>query len=65
VRVGIGRPPPDVDPADFVLEPFTPDEAERLDAVIARAAEAAVCLLREGGERAMQQFNRPESVVNP
>ncbi|MGH7823798.1 MAG: aminoacyl-tRNA hydrolase [Candidatus Binatia bacterium] len=69
VRVGIGRPPGGIEAADFVLERFTTDEAQRLDAIIALATEAAVCLLREGGRRAMEQFNRVErksdSVVNP
>jgi peptidyl-tRNA hydrolase, PTH1 family len=59
VRVGIGRPPDGIDPTDFVLEPFTPEELGQLDKLVSRAAEAAVTLLREGGTRAMEQFNRP------
>jgi peptidyl-tRNA hydrolase, PTH1 family len=58
VRVGIGRPQQGVDPADFVLRPFSPDEVEQLDAVVARAAKAAVSILEEGGDRAMEKFNR-------
>jgi peptidyl-tRNA hydrolase, PTH1 family len=58
VRVGIGRPPQGVDPADFVLKPFSPDEVEHLDAVVARASNAALCILQEGGQRAMEKFNR-------
>ena len=58
VRVGIGRPPDGIDPTDFVLEPFTPEELGQLDKLVSRAAEAVVTLLREGGKRAMEQFNR-------
>ena len=58
VRVGIGRPPMGSEPVDFVLEPFTQEEAEGLDPVVSRGAEAVLCLLREGLERAMEQFNR-------
>jgi peptidyl-tRNA hydrolase, PTH1 family len=60
VRVGIGRPPQGVEPADFVLQPFSPDEVEQLDAVVARAANAALCILQEGGDRAMEKFNRAD-----
>lgn len=58
LRVGIGRPPEGVDPVDFVLAPFTSEEAGYLDALVDRAANAVLCLLREGGERAMLEFNR-------
>ena len=58
VRVGIGRPPQGVEPADFVLKPFSPDEIEHLDSVVARAANAALCILQEGGQRAMEKYNR-------
>jgi PTH1 family peptidyl-tRNA hydrolase len=58
VRVGIGRPPIGSEPVDFVLEPFTPEEAERLEPAVSRAAEAVLSLLREGEQRAMEQFNR-------
>jgi PTH1 family peptidyl-tRNA hydrolase len=58
VRIGIGRPPEGVDPADFVLAAFTTDEAEHLDVMVDRAADAVICFLREGGERAMLEFNR-------
>jgi peptidyl-tRNA hydrolase, PTH1 family len=58
VRVGIGRPPEGVDPADYVLEHFTSEELQRLEEIIPVAAEAITCLVREGGRRAMEQFNR-------
>ena len=60
VRVGIGRPPQGLEPADFVLQPFSFDELEQLDAVVARAAKAALCIVQEGGQRAMEKFNRVE-----
>ena len=58
VRVGIGRPPEGVEPADFVLEPFFRDEVDQLDALVARAAKAALSIIQEGGQRAMEKFNR-------
>jgi PTH1 family peptidyl-tRNA hydrolase len=58
VRVGIGRPPLGIDPAEFVLERFSPEELQRLEDIIPVAIEAIECLLREGGRRAMEQFNR-------
>lgn len=60
VRVGIGRPPPGVDPTDFVLEAFSPEETSQLDQVISKAADAVQCLLEEGSQRAMERFNRAE-----
>jgi peptidyl-tRNA hydrolase, PTH1 family len=65
VRVGIGRPPPGVDPSNFVLEPFTAREAGELDAVVSRASHAVACLLVEGPRRAMAQFNRPNRPEAP
>jgi PTH1 family peptidyl-tRNA hydrolase len=61
VRVGIGRPPVGVEPVDFVLEPFASEEVDQLEPVVSRGAEAVLCLLREGGQRAMEQFNRAPS----
>lgn len=59
VRVGIGRPPEGSDPTDFVLQPFSREEALRLDEVVGKAAGAVRCLLEEGVSWAMQEFNRP------
>jgi peptidyl-tRNA hydrolase, PTH1 family len=58
VRIGIGRPPEAGEPADYVLEPFTATEQDALPEVIERAAASIECLLAEGIERAMNQFNR-------
>jgi PTH1 family peptidyl-tRNA hydrolase len=60
VRIGIGRPPDGVGPVDFVLTPFTAEEVGRLDALVSRAAQAVGSLLRDGAERAMEQFNRAQ-----
>ena len=58
VRLGIGRPPEGVDPADFVLATFKPEEAETVGMLINQGAKAVVYLLREGLERTMREFNR-------
>lgn len=39
LRVGIGRPPGDKDPADFVLQDFTKAEKEELDFIVGEAAD--------------------------
>lgn len=58
VRIGIGRPPPGVDPADFVLDPFSPEERAALPATVRRAADAVVAIVRGGLDNAMNEFNR-------
>ncbi len=60
VRVGVGRPPAGVDPTDYVLEPFAPEERAQLEEVVSKAADAVECLLLEGPERAMARFNRAQ-----
>jgi PTH1 family peptidyl-tRNA hydrolase len=58
VRVGVGRPPPAVDPADWVLGPWKrAEEAEVADSVD-RAAEAARLCVELGAAKAMNQVNR-------
>ncbi len=57
LKIGIGSPVPDEDPADYVLSPFPQDLLPRVDAVLDRAASALECLLVEGVEAAMNRFN--------
>ena len=57
LRIGIGRPPAGVDPAEFVLERFTPDERPVIDAAIDRAAEAALAVATDGLPGAMNRYN--------
>lgn len=45
VRVGIGRPPGRMDPAEYVLKPFTKAEAVEVDIVVQEAADAVELLL--------------------
>lgn len=58
VKLGIGRPPSDLDPIDFVLARPSPDEAGLLEAAVERAAEAVLVLVREGPQEAMGRYNR-------
>lgn len=60
LRIGIGRPPPGVDPADFVLRAFTPEEKPRLAEIVARAADATEAILDRGARAAMETYNRAE-----
>lgn len=58
VRVGVGRPPAGGDTVDYVLAPFTADERAALPAIVRRAADATIAVVRDGLESAMNQFNR-------
>src|SRR5207245_1317111 len=42
LRIGIGRPPGNMDPADYVLATFRPEEREAVDAALAQAADVIV-----------------------
>ena len=58
LRIGIGRPPAGVDPVEYVLSRFPPEEQESLDGLLTRAAEAVESILLNGPVRAMEDFNR-------
>ncbi len=57
LRIGIGRPPGNMDPADYVLQDFTPEEEAVMAEVRERAVAAIETWLEEGMEAAMNRFN--------
>ena len=57
LRVGIGRPPGRMDPADYVLQDFPRSEEELLKMVIAQACEAVLAFITTGLEKAMNTYN--------
>lgn len=61
MRLGIGRPPGRMEPADYVLRDFRGQEVEIADALIEDAAAAAAAYLTDGIDLAMTQHNRDGS----
>ncbi len=57
LRLGIGRPPGRMDPADYVLQNFSRDEMKELSEILDRAADAALSFITEGLDKAMNRFN--------
>jgi PTH1 family peptidyl-tRNA hydrolase len=58
VRMGIGRPDPEISVVDHVLDEFSPEEARHLDAFVARGRDAVEAILRNGARESMSAFNR-------
>lgn len=58
LKVGIGRPPKGMDPAEYVLASFDEVEQARLDGVISQAAESLRVLFLDGLEIAMTRFQK-------
>ncbi|MBD0322285.1 MAG: aminoacyl-tRNA hydrolase [Aldersonia sp.] len=56
-RVGIGRPPGRMDPAAFVLKPFSAAERKELPVLVADAADAVELLLQVGLEAAQNRVH--------
>jgi PTH1 family peptidyl-tRNA hydrolase len=57
LRIGIGRPPSGVDPSDYVLNPFTPEERALLERTLEAAVEAVGILIQNGVDRAMSLYH--------
>ena len=57
VRVGVGRPPGQQDPADYVLRPFATSERDTLAVLIEDAADAAEALTTEPLTAVQQRFH--------
>jgi PTH1 family peptidyl-tRNA hydrolase len=57
VKIGIGRPAPCQDSADYVLQAFAREEIEVLNPCLDRAVDALECLIHRGVAVAMNEFN--------
>ncbi len=64
VKIGIGRPAPRQDSADYVLEAITSAELEVLNPCLDRAVDALECLIHRGLAVAMNEFNVREREEN-
>ena len=58
VRVGVSRPPPRWDTADYVLAPWSREEQDHLPEVVDRAVDAVEGLIRDGWETTVNTFNQ-------
>lgn len=58
LKIGIGRPPPGMDSADYVLRAFDRNEQFLLDQILSEAADSLKVMVLEGIEKAMNQFQK-------
>ena len=59
VRVGIGRPPGRMDPADYVLRDFSAAERKDLGVLLEEAADCVQMLVEQGLTATQQRFHAP------
>ena len=57
VRIGIGRPPDDQDPTEFVLQRFADSEQELVRSVVRQSAKAIQMCVDDGLDLAMNRVN--------
>ncbi len=57
VRIGVGRPPEYMEVVDYVLGRPTKEEVQSVNEAIDRASDGVLCIIKEGLEKAMNQFN--------
>ncbi len=57
VRIGIGPRPSGHELVEYVLSRFDPDQRAGMNSVVACAADAALSVVSEGVDRAMNRFN--------
>ncbi len=57
MRLGIGRPPGQMDPVDYVLKNFLPSENDLLAIILRTAVEASQNFINEGLTQTMNKYN--------
>ena len=62
LRLGIGRPPGQMDAADYVLQTFSRSETDQLPVFLQRSVDALDCYITDGLETAMNRFNSSDQV---
>jgi PTH1 family peptidyl-tRNA hydrolase len=55
LKIGVGRPPGRMDPADFVLRPFTKAERPDVDLLVAAGADVLRTFVEHGADAARQE----------
>lgn len=58
VKVGVGEKPKGYDLADYVLGHFSKEDRMLMEDAFGRAAEAAVCMMNDSMEHAMNHYNK-------
>ena len=58
VKVGVGEKPKGYDLADYVLGRFSKEDRILMEDAFGRAAEAAVCMMNDSMEHAMNHYNK-------
>jgi PTH1 family peptidyl-tRNA hydrolase len=58
LKIGIGRPLGEMDPAEYVLTRFSAREKSSLDEALTRSAECLAVILCEGIETAMNRYQK-------
>ncbi len=61
LRIGVGPRPEGADLADFVLEPFEPDEFTAITHLMPTMIEAVECWVTDGIHAAMNRFNQRDN----
>lgn len=64
-RFGVGRPPDDRDPINYLLDNWSREEAEKLPALYSRVADAVELFLAQGLTTAMNRFNTSDTPRRP
>lgn len=62
IKVGVGAKPPRMDLADYVLSRFSRGEQAQMDDAFKEAADAAVMMMTDGAERAMNHYNAKKRI---
>jgi peptidyl-tRNA hydrolase, PTH1 family len=57
LRLGIGRPPGRMDPANYVLQNFSRADLQGISEILDRAADAVLAFVAHGLNKAMNEFN--------
>jgi peptidyl-tRNA hydrolase, PTH1 family len=57
IRIGVGGRPGERAMIEHVLSGFAPDDREKVDQAIARAVAAVACMIKDGLDKAMNEYN--------